>query len=146
ALLRWIGCTGHAQEVSELFPDEIAARERMSHLDLANQGAVLGQVLRHGGEGLPLGKRLRTLAAAARTNPREVTSYQFRASCEVAQMLAERLGYDERVRGSLWHAFERWDGRGFPNGVEGEQVALPMRIVLVAQDAEVFLRSGGVPA
>ena len=39
--------------------------------------------------------------------------------CEVAQMLAQRLGFGERVRQDLGYVYERWDGRGLPNGARG---------------------------
>lgn len=146
ALLRWIGCSGHAHELSQLYPDEIAARARYMELDPGNPMDVLIDAIRHVGEGQPLPERLRTLLAALAQGPRKGPQAQFRASCEVAQLLAERLGMGEGVRAALWHAFERWDGRGFPNGVKGDEIALPMRVVHVAQDAEVAFRNGGVEA
>ncbi len=42
--------------------------------------------------------------------------------CEVAQMLAQRLGFGDRVRRDLGYVYERWDGCGLPNGACGEQV------------------------
>src|SRR4029450_10256676 len=41
--------------------------------------------------------------------------------CEVATMLATRLGLGPTVCDALRHAFERWDGRGFPDGRSGAQ-------------------------
>src|SRR5229473_3308170 len=66
--------------------------------------------------------------------------------CEVAQMLAQRLGFGDRVRHSLGYVYERWDGRGQPNGARGLQVPLSMRILPLARDVEIFLRVGGVAA
>src|SRR5262245_1603048 len=43
--------------------------------------------------------------------------------CEVATMLAARLGLGSSVCDALRHAFERWDGRGFPDGLSGERGA-----------------------
>jgi HD-GYP domain-containing protein (c-di-GMP phosphodiesterase class II) len=48
--------------------------------------------------------------------------------------------------GALQHSFERWDGKGIPNGRAGEQIDAVMRIVHIADDAEVYLRVGGADA
>jgi HD-GYP domain-containing protein (c-di-GMP phosphodiesterase class II) len=66
--------------------------------------------------------------------------------CEVAQMLAQRLGFSERVRQDLGYVYERWDGRGVPNAARGDEVPLSMRILPLARDVEIFLRVGGVAA
>ncbi len=144
ALLRWIGCSGHAHEASRLYGDELAARARLALLDLGNPRAVLFDALGHIGEGRPLPSRLTTLAGALARGPRKEPEEQFRASCEVGRDLASRLGLGPGVVTALWHAFERWDGNGFPNRVAGENVALAMRVVLVAHDAVVFEREVGI--
>lgn len=55
--------------------------------------------------------------------------------CEVAQMLGERLGFDERVRSGLGMVYERWDGTGFPGGARGEELSLPTQVVQLAGGA-----------
>src|SRR5258708_20933893 len=45
--------------------------------------------------------------------------------CEVAQMLASRLGFSGGVSRGLAFVFERWDGGGAPNGIRG--VDQPLR-------------------
>jgi HD-GYP domain-containing protein (c-di-GMP phosphodiesterase class II) len=144
ALLRWIGCSGHAHEASRLYGDEQAARARLALIDLGDPKAVLLDALGHIGEGQALPSRLGRLAAALSRGPRQEPEEQFRASCEVGRGLAGRLGLGPGVLSALWHAFERWDGKGFPNRVTGDRIALPMRVVLVAQDAVVFEREGGL--
>jgi len=57
------------------------------------------------------------------------------ATCEVAQMLAERVGGPPSVQPLLAHLFERWDGRGPLGRAKGDEIPLPMRIVAVAVDA-----------
>src|SRR5262249_51401407 len=47
-------------------------------------------------------------------------------------------------RAALFQAFERWDGSGKPTGVEGDAIALGMRIAHVAIDANIGHRLGGV--
>ena len=144
ALLRWVGCTGHAHEASLLFGDEISARARLALIDTGNPVDMLRLGLRDLGAGQGLRGRMQ---AIARSSSEELgPEGQFRASCQVAQLLAERLGLDVPVRRALWHAFERWDGHGVPEHVRGDAVEIAARVVIVAQDAEVFQRLEGVDA
>jgi HD-GYP domain-containing protein (c-di-GMP phosphodiesterase class II) len=57
------------------------------------------------------------------------------ASCEVARMLTERLGLGTAMSRLFAFEDERWDGKGMPAGVGGDEIPLPMRIVHVARDA-----------
>ena len=66
--------------------------------------------------------------------------------CQSAGNLAGRLGLPEQVSRGLTYTFERWDGSGLPTGAEGAQIPLGMRLVHLADVAEVHLRSGGVDA
>src|SRR6185437_9629006 len=43
-------------------------------------------------------------------------------------------------------AFERYDGRGLPQGLSGDRIPLEMRIAQLADTAEVHDRLGGVDA
>jgi HD-GYP domain-containing protein (c-di-GMP phosphodiesterase class II) len=45
---------------------------------------------------------------------------------------------------SLRHGFERFDGTGHPAGLADQAVPLPVRIGVVARDAELWTRRGGV--
>ena len=63
------------------------------------------------------------------------------ALCEVAEMLADRLGLPPSMRGSPRYLTERWDGKGPLRRAEGEDIPLPMRIVHVARDAAFQRRS-----
>src|SRR5262249_1489043 len=69
-----------------------------------------------------------------------------RTHCEVADALAERLDVGDSVRRGLGQVFERWNGKGAPNRVRGEAIALPVRVVLVAETAVLAERLGGVEA
>ena len=42
-------------------------------------------------------------------------------SHEVGAMLARRVGLGPPVVDALAHAYERWDGKGHPEGLEGER-------------------------
>lgn len=142
ALLRRIGCTGDAHELAGLFGDDVAAHARSFELDFARPLEVLVDLLRYAGRGETAWGRARVIGAALRTGPRAVGGF-FRASCEVAQGLAAQLGLGAAIGSALGQVFERWDGRGFPSGLRGEAIALAVRVVQVAEDAEVYHRVGG---
>ena len=59
------------------------------------------------------------------------------AHCDLAVALAGRLGMSERVVMALGQMYERFDGKGSPAGLRGEQIPLPARILGVAWRAEV---------
>lgn len=135
ALLRYIGCTAHARDVADMLGDDIAVRSRAPLVDLGRLPAVVADTWRHAGPAVAV----RLVAAG----PRPVRE-SFRTGCEVAQLLAERLGFPPDTIDALRFAFERWDGRGFPDGVKGDATPLAMRIVQLAQDADALYRAGGL--
>ncbi len=142
ALLQRIGCTADAHELSAWFDDDLAAHARTFTLDFGRPPEVLIDVVRNAGSGRPLRRRLRTVATALVTGHRAVPAL-FAASCEIAQRLTERLGFLPPVHQAVAQVFERWDGRGWPTGAHGEEIAVTIRIARLAADAEVFLRLGG---
>ncbi|WP_243747467.1 HD domain-containing phosphohydrolase [Mycolicibacterium sp. CBMA 226] len=68
----------------------------------------------------------------------------FVSHCQTAGDIADRLDLPSEVRAALLDAFERWDGMGVPGRVRGVQIAPVMRVVHIADDAEVHHRTGGV--
>ena len=145
ALLRWIGCTGHAHELAAWFNDEIAAHARAATFDFGRPLDVLTDIVRFAGAGSPLIRRTRTVVATLTAGQKGLEEF-FRSGCEVAQALAERLGSTASIVHALGQVFERWDGRGWPRGISGEELTVSARVVQVAQDAVVFYRLGGTEA
>lgn len=144
ALLAWVGCTADSYEVAEWFGDDVAFRAHTYDVDLAGL-PMLGFMLRHAGAGSPPLHRLRMAAALMVTGGRSVQA-AMRASCQATGALADRLALGPEVREPLQQNFARWDGKGLPEGVEGEGIALSMRLVHLADIVEVFHRTGGVEA
>jgi HD-GYP domain-containing protein (c-di-GMP phosphodiesterase class II) len=65
------------------------------------------------------------------------------ALCEVAEMMAKRLGLPPAVHKLFVLLTERWDGKGMLKRAKGEEVPLPLRIVGVARDAAYQRILGG---
>ena len=136
ALLHAVGCTSNAHETAALFGDDVRARAAWAAIDPARQTEVL-RFLAAAATGAPPA-RMRAVAAAVAAGPKGVRA-NFAAHCEVARRIAERLGLSPLVQDSLLHAFERFDGKGVPRGVEGDAIPLPARFMHIARDAHAIV-------
>ncbi len=139
ALLRYVGCTGHAHEVATVFGDEIAIRARTLVHDAGNPEEVIGDVVEFATAGRSDAERdeiIRTLQETAH----EWAVHNFTSGCEVADMLVARLEFGPGVRDALACTFERWNGTGFPAHVAGEAIPLAMRVVHLSHDMEAIGR------
>ena len=145
ALLRYVGCTGHAHEVAAVFGDEIEVRARSLVSDLTNPVEVMREIVRSAGRGHSGARRVRDVLAML-AGGRKYMEMNFRTGCEVGDVLLERLGMPDDVRDSLQYTFERWNGNGFPNGARGASIPLPMRVVHLSQDMEALSRIEGPDA
>ena len=141
ALLRYVGCTGHAHEVSGLFGDEIVARARTLLHDAANPQEVIGEAIALATAGHPPDEQEQIRQIIER-EAIPWSEHNFASGCEVADVLVRRLGFGPDVRDALRCTFERWNGMGFPAHVSGEDIPLPMRIVHLTHDMEAIGRLG----
>jgi HD-GYP domain-containing protein (c-di-GMP phosphodiesterase class II) len=139
AQLRYLGCTAHAHEVSAMFGDDIETRARTLTYDASSPAEVLRDVLAFG---LPDRRGLARLGAVASilAGGRKFARMNFRSGCEAGDVLAARLTMSQPVRDALSCTFERWNGKGHPNGVRGDAIPLAMRIVHLTHDAEALAR------
>lgn len=142
ALLRYVGCTGHAHEVAAAFGDDIEMRSRSVVKDLSDPRELLPEILRNAGRDGNAPQRLRAVLAML-AGGRRYVEMNFRTGCEVGDGLLARLSMTDTVRDSLQHTFEQWNGKGFPRGVKGTDNPLPMRVVRLAHDAEALARIRG---
>ncbi len=143
ALLRFLGCSADAHEFAEMVGgDDIALRAAIAPVLGGARREFASQVMPKVGAGLGPIRRARLLAGLLRSGG-ERGRDGVRAGCELGENLATRIGLPQGVRRGLATAFEQWSGRGLPDGVAGEHIALSSRIVFVARDAEVLERAGG---
>ncbi|HEX2031164.1 MAG TPA: HD domain-containing phosphohydrolase [Actinomycetota bacterium] len=140
ALLMHLGCTATAHEEARYFGgDELASRVPAQRADFGSAREALGTVLATG-----KGRGLRRPAAVVRAMAagKAVTSGIFRAVCEVGARLAERLGMGPGVRAGVFQALERWDGKGAPAALAGEQISAASRIAQVSTQVALFAGQG----
>jgi len=139
ALMRYIGCTGHAHEVATVFGDEIAIRAQTLVHDAANPAEVMRDVLAFATAGRTPEEQdevVRTIQAGVH----EWAVHNFASGCEVGDMLLARLHFAPEVRQALRFTFERWNGNGYPAGASGEDIPLAMRVVHLSHDMEAIGR------
>src|SRR4051812_14837349 len=124
-LLRFVGCTATASEMAAALGDELAVSAAFAAADARD----LRDVLR--GAVAAVGPRPGRLLAFLARAPAVVREHEV-ASCEVAQVVAGRLGLPAGVGDALGQVFERWDGRGPPGLHGGDQLAVAARVWQVA--------------
>ncbi|MGH2655593.1 MAG: HD domain-containing phosphohydrolase [Actinomycetota bacterium] len=141
-LLKHLGCTATPHEELLFGPDELATRRVAERTDVANSRELL-TLLRSTGTGTGPA-RIRYLARAL-TSKKE-NAEMLRAICEVATRLAERLRLGTGVEEALFQNLERWDGKGEPRKLAGDEIALPARIAEPATQMVIFHGLGGIEA
>lgn len=139
ALLRYVGCTGHAHEVATIFGDEIAIRARTLVHDAADVSEVMGDAMTFATAGKSPAER-EQIVQMLQASAIEWSVYNFSSGCEVADMLLERLDLGPRVREALRFTFERWNGNGFPSHAAGADIPVAMRVVHLTHDMEAIGR------
>jgi HD-GYP domain-containing protein (c-di-GMP phosphodiesterase class II) len=141
-LVGWIGCHADSHELSALFGDDIAFRADTYSVDMSGL-PFLRLMVSHVGRGLP-GWERGIRSAAFLLTARNSVAKLIHSHCSSAGVLSDRMGLDRRVGEALAYIFERWDGRGLPNGTRGEDIPLEIHIVHLADVLEVHLRTGGL--
>lgn len=141
-LLACIGCSADAHEQARWFGDDIAFKAGLHQRDMVGLPMAVWMA-RQVGAGAPPLRRAHVALGFLAGGRREAASMAA-THCMIAGWLAEHLGLGADVGSCLRQAFERWDGKGDPQGLAGEQVALPARLVQLARVVEVFHRGGGV--
>jgi HD-GYP domain-containing protein (c-di-GMP phosphodiesterase class II) len=141
ALLVDVGCHTDAHEQAKWFGDDIALKSTKYDYEFRSlRGAVAA--VRLIGSGNPPLHRFRVGLEFAMSGHREVDD-MIAHHAAMARMLGEQLELSGEVLDALAGAYEQWDGRGWPNGLEGEQVPLAARVSQLAEFVEVAYRVGG---
>lgn len=145
ALLRFLGCTSDASDTAAMAGgDDLAFNATMAPALNAPAAEGMRHFVRHLAEDLPLHRRAGRVVRALSdpgSGERSLSGH-----CEVAARLGARLGLADGVCEALGHAYERWDGRGYPDGLRADEIPVAVRIVAVARDVEMCARRRDWPA
>jgi HD-GYP domain-containing protein (c-di-GMP phosphodiesterase class II) len=140
-LLAHVGCTTEAHVAAEVFGGSLTAT--FGPVMYGSELDVLRGLLRTLPD--PRSPALVRAGQTARRVPRMIREQRpaLSAVCEVAGMLADRVGAPPSVPVLLEHVTERWDGKGPLRRAKGTEIPLAMRIVHVATDAAFQQLLGG---
>jgi HD-GYP domain-containing protein (c-di-GMP phosphodiesterase class II)/DNA-binding CsgD family transcriptional regulator len=141
ALMRFAGCAATSHEAAAAFGgDDIVVRSRGDLIDATRPREAIGFLT-----GLGHGLEKARVVARAPLVPRIVEA-SARADGEVGADLTERLRLPDAVRRSVLCAFERFDGRGAPRRLAGDEVPEAARYAAVGFAAVMLDAVGGTDA
>ena len=145
SMLAWLGCHIDAYEQAKWFGDDQAFKRDAAYVDDADLLASAAFLLRHIGDGRSFGERLKTGVGFVGTGWKDLNQI-YGNHWRAASAFSEDLGLSDEVRRAVAQTFERWDGKGEPNGVTGEELMLAARLLHLSDVAAVFEHTGGVEA
>lgn len=145
-LLRYLGCTAFAPEEAHRYGagHDQSVRNTMVLADEGDIPATLGRIWRGVAPDAPLPARV---AAIGRLlgDGRSFVEHAA-AQCEGSAWLARAAGFPPDDTALLAFICERWDGRGQPDGLRGDEVPVAVRLYRLADVAEVGWHRGGLEA
>ena len=144
ALLVNVGCHTDAHEQARWFGDDIALKSGKYDHEFRSVGAAAAAIRRIGAgqpAAAPHSRRPRICADGWHDVEGMIATH-----AALASSLAAELGLGPAVVEAVGGAYEFWDGRGWPDGVEGEAIPQAARIAQFAEFVEVAHRVGGVEA
>jgi HD-GYP domain-containing protein (c-di-GMP phosphodiesterase class II) len=144
SVLSWVGCVADTPEVARWFGDDIGFRHASYDVDFVGMPA-LGMMLGRVGEGQPAWERVGRGAAIVATGGRRIQQ-AIAAHCLTTSRMAERLGLGPEVSEPVQQFFTRWDGRGVPGGIGGEDIVRSVRLIHLADTVEPYHHARGVEA
>jgi HD-GYP domain-containing protein (c-di-GMP phosphodiesterase class II) len=141
SLLVNVACHVDAHEQAKWFGDDIALKAGKYRHDARSLAGLISGV-RDIGSGNPPLHRLRVGLAFAFVGHRDVDKMIERHSA-LACRLAGRLGLSSETQDAVAASYERWDGRGWPGRLRGEEIPQAARVCQLAEYIEVAHRTGG---
>jgi HD-GYP domain-containing protein (c-di-GMP phosphodiesterase class II) len=141
-VLHFAGCTAESEIDARFFGDELAARPQMLTVAHGSRMELIVTAMR---TAHPASAPLARAARMARAAFGGIAEFRRWAAshCDVARLLGARMGLPGPVQQALQHLYERWDGNGMPGELRGTQIPLAVRLMQVAQDADVAWQYGG---
>lgn len=137
ALLMHIGCVSMSHETSVLFGNELTLTRAVAMTNLGDPEDYVATLIPQATQGLEDSARDRLGTAIITSGPSFGRLYDT-ASGEVARQTARRIGLPLSTQRALHEVAESWRGDGAPQGLKGEEIALPARIVRAASEAAFF--------
>ena len=137
-LLKDLGCSSNSAKMCYLFgADDRTIKHDLKAVDWSRMTDSLRfvheQVAPHGS---PLERLMKVASMALQgpSGPRKLVETR----CERGAEIARQLGFPEATARAILDLDEHWDGKGHPQGLQGQQIFLLGRIAGLAQTVDVF--------
>ena len=143
ALLKDAGCSACGAAMAAFFPDQRVPNLDLMMSDRTQFRRILTMLTKH----VPLDAALPARIARFMSfvvQCGSIVRENVAGHCEVAEILARRLGFPKSVQAAVRFQWERWDGKGVAYGLDGPSIPLAARLLHVAQMAEFAHGLGGV--
>jgi HD-GYP domain-containing protein (c-di-GMP phosphodiesterase class II) len=142
ALIHPVGCTAFTYEGARVFgTSELKGIPAYARADAARPSEGI-RAMREELRGEPMGRRVRGTFKSF-TAGKKFLDYAVRADCEAGSQFTKRIGLADSVASIVVQVHERWDGKGLPAGLDGEEIELGARIIALANQVEMFHRTDG---
>lgn len=138
------GCSSNATRMCQIVAgDEIAAKRAVKITDWTRTSwETVCYAWRYIAAGAPLHRKLRQLvhvAARQSSQARELVEMR----CDRGASIALDMGLSHATAEAIRSLDEHWNGRGYPDGLRGEQIPVLARILNLSQTLEVYWRECG---
>jgi putative nucleotidyltransferase with HDIG domain len=144
-LLKDAGCSSNAARMYEILGgDERKAKQEVKSTDWTRVTFDgLEYLLRNVMPGRSRLERIFAIASVA-TNRDAQTRELIGIRCDRGAQIARKIGFSESMTAAIYSLDEHWNGKGFPEGLEGARIPLLSRIMNLCQTLEVFVTLNGV--
>ncbi|MCE5393606.1 MAG: HD domain-containing protein [Acidithiobacillus sp.] len=142
-LLKDAGCSSNAARLWELYGnDERLVKHDYKLVDNQNFLQLARFVFRESAPQDTLRNRLARILYLGRNGDKLATEL-VQTRCQRGAQIAKQLGMSDNVAMAIHCLDEQWNGKGRPEGLQGESIPLYSRIALLAQVMDVFHQTGG---
>lgn len=137
-LLKDAGCTANAHQVSEWFgTDDRSAKYDLKVVNWTRFMEAARYAAAHARPDGPWLSRLRQMAAVSRRGPGAARRL-VEMRCTRGADLVRQMGWVDLAPDAVLNLDEHWDGSGHPAGLRGEAIPRLARVLLLAQQVEIF--------
>ena len=144
-LLKDAGCSSNAARMALLFGSEDqGTKYRMKLVDWHQSVRLAIHTMRNVGRGEPLWTRAAHFLRIARTP--DMTRELIAIRCDRGADIVRQIGFPEDTAAAVRSLDEHWNGRGYPDGLAGEEIPLLSRIALLSQTIEIYTHARGLSA
>jgi len=140
-LLKDAGCSSNATRMCQIVAgDEIAAKAAVKTTDWTKKGLEsIKYAWTHIAPGAPLLQKLKKIAETAiHQKPQSKELIQIR--CDRGASIAMEMGFSQGTANAIRSLDEHWNGQGYPDGLQGEEIPLLARMLNLCQTLEVYWR------